>query len=343
MKNSNTLIFRLIVIIVVAFSFSCKKLGDSPQPVGSKNLAASDSTLYTPETIFTAEQHAFTDIHICYDDKVFLLENGKLKRLIGNDLVDVGLPGSVYTNFHPTFLAISKDFTFYLRAATGIKIIKGGQVIKEYKVGQPPLQDFTTETFGERNVAVDETDQSLIVGVPRLFNPGLVSTLKITKNGQASLLSQDDGETKGGFFTAFDVGGTPGQLWFTGLSSFNDNYYSQLYIYKLINPPFNYTLQHTYGIELTNHSPFPLEGQLDAVGFNVMAAIKISKDAKTIYLKTGEYDPILQTTDNIGGVLRIRDNMVTLIAESVENKRMAVSKDGKTLYFAGKGLYKINF
>jgi hypothetical protein len=343
MKNSNTMVFRLVVIIVIAFSFSCKKLGDSPQPSGSKSLAGSNSTLYVPETIFTAEQHLFTDIHICYDDKVFLLENGKLKRLIDNALVDVALPASVYANFHPTYLAISKDFTFYLRAATGIKIIKGGRVIKEYKVGQSPLQDFTTETFGERNIAVDETDQSLIVGVPRLFNPGLVSTLKITKDGQASLLSQDDGDTKGGFFTAFDIGGTPGQLWFTGLSSFNDNYYSQLYIYKLTTPLFNYTLQHTYGIELTNHSPFPLEGKLDAVGFNVMAAIKISKDAETIYLKTGEYDPGPQTTADLGDVFRIRDNMVTHIAENVENKRMAVSKDGKTLYLAGKGLYKINF
>ncbi|HMG07691.1 MAG TPA: hypothetical protein VK609_04230, partial [Mucilaginibacter sp.] len=64
MRNSNTMVFRLVVIIVIAFSFSCKKLENSPQPAGSKSLAASDSTLYVPETIFTAEQHLFTDIHI---------------------------------------------------------------------------------------------------------------------------------------------------------------------------------------------------------------------------------------------------------------------------------------
>lgn len=341
MKNLNTIAFRLVIFAVIALSFSCKKLEESPQPQSSKSLTGTNSTLYTPETIFTAQQHVFTDIHICYDDKVFLLENGKLKRLVGNALVDVALPSSVYTNFHPTHLAISKDFTFYLRATTGIKIIKGGQVIKEYKVGQAPLQDYTTETFGDFNVAVDETDQSLIVGVPRLFNPGLVSTLKITKSGQASLLSQSDGETKGGFFTAFDVGGNPGQLWFTGLSSFNDNFYSQLYVYKLTSPPFNYTLQHTYGVDLGNHSPFPLEGALDTVGFLIMADIKISKDAKTIYLKNGEYES--DTTANVGSVFRIRDNMVTEIAENVTNKRMAISKDGKTLYFAGQGLYKITF
>ena len=343
MKTLITTALRLAVFIAIAFSFSCKKLEDSPQPRRSESLVSTDGTLYSPQTIFTASQHTFTDIHICYDDKVFLLENGKLKRLTGNELVDVTLPASVYTNFHPTYLAISKDFTFYLRAATGIKVIKGGQVIKEYKVGEPPLQDFTTETFGEPNIAVDETDQSLIVGVPRLFNFGLVSTLKITKSGQASLLSQDDGETAGGFFTAFDVGGTPGQLWLTGLSSFNDNYYSKLYVYTLTNPPFNYTLQHTYGVDLSNHLPFPREGQINTVGFGVMAGIKISKDAKTIYLKTGEYSPNPQTTADTGDVFRIRDNTVTLIAENVENKRMAISKDGKTLYFAGKGLYKINF
>ncbi|RVU00427.1 hypothetical protein EOD41_13190 [Mucilaginibacter limnophilus] len=343
MKRLNTVTIRLIVLAIVIISFSCKKLQDSPQPSDEETLTPTDSALYVPQAIFTPAQHTFTDIHICYDDKVFLLENGKLKRLVGTNLVDLNWPALVYNNFNPTYLAISKDFTFYLRASTGIKVIKAGRLIKEYTVGQAPLQDFTAETFGEYPVAVDETDQSLIVGVQRLFNPGLVSTLKITKNGQVGLVSPDEGTTEGAFFTTFDVGGTPGQLWMAGLSAFNDFYFAKMYVFTVAAQSFDYILQDVYGIGASNHLPFPLEGHIDSVGYRTTAGIRISKDAKTIYLKTGEYNTGSNTVGNTGFVLRIRNNYVTAIAEEAENKRMAISKDGKTLYLAGNGLYKIEF
>lgn len=62
-----------------------------------------------------------------------------------------------------------------------------------------------------------------------------------------------------------------------------------------------------------------------------MAGIRVARDAKTIYLKTGEYNPSTQIVGYTGDVLRIHDNLVTLIAQDIENKRMAISKDGKAL------------
>ncbi|MEN0055561.1 MAG: hypothetical protein AAGC65_17925 [Mucilaginibacter sp.] len=330
---------------------SCRKNTADVVPDKSAPTNAQTQTV-VPISIFTPTQHVFTDIQVCYDDKIFLLENGKLKRLIGTELVDVDLPASVYTNFHPTFLTISKDYTFYLRASNGIKIIKGGQEIKFYKVGMPPLQNFTPATFGNLEVATDESDHSVVFGTVRGgFDSVFFSLSKITKDGHFGDLTYTGSsinETQQ-FISTFGIGGSPtGTLWDAGLGATSNSFYSQLFKSTLNSPPYGYLVSNRYGQVPTNHSTPPGEGSIDSVKFNVLVAIEVSKDAKTLYLKTGDYG-----TDNpepgggisnTGEILKISDGQVKLIATNITNKRLAISNDGKTLYIAGiNGLSKITF
>src|SRR4051812_12773150 len=112
MKNFIVNYSKLLVFALVAAFASCKKFDQGPS--SNNDIApAAKSINYANQVIFTPSQHVFTDVQICYDDKVFLLEDGKLKRLINNELVTVDLPASIYANFHPTHLTISKDYTFY--------------------------------------------------------------------------------------------------------------------------------------------------------------------------------------------------------------------------------------
>ena len=347
MKNLSLNLLKIIVLVLISFVISCKK--DRPN-FNNKNLAddKKDETLAAaPQTIFTAEQHTFSDIQICYDDKIFLLEGGKLKRLIGSELVDVDLPASVYAGFSPTFLAISKDYTFYLRASNGIKVIKGGKEIKFYKVGVAPLQDFTESTFGYYEISVDETDQSLVFGLTFLGleeNAFYFVLGKLTKSGAFARVSFDGDVAGHGpqeFITSFGIGGTPGVFWDAGLG-YNGIYYNgQLVKSSLNNPPFDYHSSNTYGREPSTHISFPIEGPIEQVQFGVINGIEVSKDGKTTYLKTGDYED--EDSDyNNGSILKIFNNQVTLIGRNIKNKRLAISNDGKTLYIAGNGLTKID-
>ncbi|MDN3551459.1 hypothetical protein [Mucilaginibacter aquaedulcis] len=348
MKVLTISICKIACLIFICYFLSCSKneAGIVPEKLTPVNA---ETQTVMPEPIFTAAQHVFTDIQVCYDDKIFLLENGKLKRLIGSELVDVDLPASVYTNFHPTFLTISKDYTFYLRASNGIKIIKGGQEIKFYKVGQPPLQKFTPATFGNLEVGTDETDHSVVFGTVRSgFDSVFFSLSKITKDGHFGDLtytgSIDDTQQ---FISTFGIGGNPGTLWDAGLGASSNSFYSELFKSTLNTAPYGYLVSNRYGVAPTNHTSPPGEGPIDSVKFNVLVAIEVSKDGKTLYLKTGEYG-----TDNpepgggisnMGEIMKISDGQVKLIATNVENKRIALSNDGKTLYIAGNGLSKISF
>lgn len=348
MKNANFYLNKAILLVLIGLCFSCQKNESGQEPAklaATGNLKALSGT---PVTIFTGNQHQFTDVQICYDNRVFLLEDGKLKKLIGDQLVDVPLPVSVYTDFHPQYLAIAKDFTFYLRAANGIKVIKGGKEIKYYKVGVAPLQDFNETNFGSWEIGVDETDQSLVLGVTNI-SEDLFSLGKITTDGHYSLLNlegmTDDFNL---FITTFGIGGQPGALWDCGLAAFSETFYGKLFKSTLTDPPYNYTLLNTYGIGPTNHTSPPRVGPIDEAGFGVLTCIEVSKDAKTLYLKTGDYgadnpDPKGGISDH-GEIYKVQDNQVTLIAENIENKRLAISNDGKTLYIAGvNGLSKIDF
>src|ERR1700712_177706 len=161
MKNVNFYLSRVILLILIGSCFSCQKSGTDVKPAKSPATGNNQALAASPVTIFTTNQNQFTDVQVCYDNNVFLLENGKLKKLVGTQLVDM-FPASVYTDFSPQYVAISKDFTFYLRAANGIKVIKGGKEIKFYKVGVAPLQDFDATSFGSWELSVDETDQSIV-------------------------------------------------------------------------------------------------------------------------------------------------------------------------------------
>jgi hypothetical protein len=341
MKTLNIRVCQVILLIFIGFCFSCKKneLGLSPQKLSSTSDVETPATQLT--TIFEAEKHSFTDIQTCYDGKVFLLEDGILKRLNGSKLEEV-LPASVYTDFKPKYLAISKDFTFYLRAPNGIKVIKGGTVIKYYKVGVAPLQYFTVENFGNWELSVDESDQSIIFGVTN-FNQALFSLGKLTKGGQYSILHiegmSDDFDL---FITSFGIGGKPGVIWDCGLAAFNDLYYGILFKSTMQSIPYGYTVLSSYGTSPTNHTGGPPVGAIDIVQFQVMGCIEISKDGKILYYKTGVFHSSTGVEDN-GQIYKIADDQVSLIAENINGKRLAISNDGKTLYIAGNGLFKIDF
>ena len=348
MKNVNLNFNRVILLILIGFCFSCQKNGTDPKP--AKTAATSHNTqslAASPVVIFTASQHQFTDVQVCYDNSVFLIENGKLKKLSGGQLVDV-LPASVYTDFTPQYLAISKDFTYYLRGANGIKVIKDGKEIKYYKVGVAPLQDFDETSFGSWELSVDETDKSIVFGVNTLSSV-LLTLGKITTDGHYSRLTMqgmtDDFDI---FITTFGIGGTPGSLWDCGLAASSNSYFGKLFKSTLTIPPYNYNLLNTYGVAPTNHFSPPREGALTEVGFGVLSCIEVSKDGKALYIKTGEFgddnpDPNGGISD-LGQIYKIQDNQVSLIADNVNNKRLAISNDGKTLYIAGvNGLSKIQF
>ncbi|RVU01765.1 hypothetical protein EOD41_07335 [Mucilaginibacter limnophilus] len=329
-----------ILLILCAVFTSCKKFnGHDLQTDKAETLVPGDTTDLI--TVIPADAHTFTDVQICYNDHVFLLENGRLKRLNGTALVDVPVPAGFYDNFNPMYLAISKDFTFYLRGTNGIKIMKSGKLLKFYQVGQPPLQDFTEQTFGNLELNVDEADHSIIFGTLRGgFDPILFSLHKITQNGQLGLIPFS--ETEDAFITCFTTG-APGDLWWNWLGVVGDLYYGGLYHYTLDpNSSFNYTFKEGFRNSPDNHQTIIDEGPIDSVFFAVMAMIEVSKDAKTIYFKTGEYNPEgVAGVGSIGNVYQIKDGIVTKIAQNVENKRIAISNDGKALYLAGKGLTKI--
>ncbi|MBL4675840.1 MAG: hypothetical protein JKY70_06500 [Mucilaginibacter sp.] len=294
--------------------------------------------------VIPAAGHTFTDVQICYDGKVFLLENGRLKRLEGAQLTDVSVPQGFYTDFSPTYLAISKDFTFYFRSPDAIKIVKGGKLLKSYHVGQAPLQDFTEQTFGSLELAVDEADQSLIFGtVRRGFDPILFSLYKLTKKGQVGFIPLDESdESPQAFMTCFTIG-APGTLWSSGLGAFTEYYYSILYKNSLGSDPFTYASPVAYGYPLnSNHDTALPEGPINKVTIPVIGSIKITKDAKVMYLKTGEYNAAGQAgVSSFGNIYRVRNDSIIKIAQNVENKRIAITNDNKTLYLAGKGLDKI--
>jgi hypothetical protein len=348
MKTLNIQVCKIILLILTGFCFSCQKFQPNSVLEKSPATSANENTDYPLTTIFTASEHTFTDVQICYDDKIFLLEGGRLKRLIGSQLEEVQLPASVYTDFDPKYLAISKDFTFYLRAANGIKVIKNKQLIHYYKVGAPPLQDFTEQTFGNWEIGVDETDQSILFGIERLqFDSVTFALAKITKDGHFGKIPTNVYMDLAEFITTFGIGGTPGVLWVSGIGDFNGNIYSVLFKYALTTPPTGYQGIKTYGRSPTNHNSPPSEGPIDSVSFSVLADIAVSKDGKNLYLKTGRYrgfdNPNPGIISNTGEILRIIDNQVKIIARKVENKRLAISNDGKTLYIAGNGLTKIDF
>jgi len=348
MKNVNFYFSRLILLILIGFGFSCQKNGTEPKPAKTTSTThTSQSLAASPVVIFTAAQHKFTDIQVCYDNSVFLLENGKLKKLTGGQLVDV-LPASVYTDFTPQYLAISKDFTYYLRGSTGIKVIKNGKEIKYYKVGVAPLQDFDETSFSNWEIGVDETDKSIVFGVNAL-GADLMMLGKITTDGHYSRLTlqgmTDDFDI---FITSFGIGGTPGNLWDCGLAASSNSYYGKLFQSVLTTPPYTYNRLNTYGGDPTNHSAPPFEGALTEVEFGVLSCIEVSKDGKVLYIKTGEFgednpDPA-GGVSSLGEIYKIQNNQVSLVAENVDNKRLAISNDGKTLYIAGaNGLSKIQF
>ncbi|RYY36567.1 MAG: hypothetical protein EOP46_05960 [Sphingobacteriaceae bacterium] len=332
MKNS------FILLILCGVFMSCSKIKDNIAPQNDVNeLAPGDTTQVI--TIIPAGR-TFTDVQICYDGHVFVLENGRLKRLKDNGLVDVTVPAGFYDDFNPMYLAVSKDFTFYLRASNGIKIIKKGQLLKHYKVGEPPLRDFTEQTFGNLELNVDEADHSIIFGTLRGgFDPILFSLHKIKQNGQLGLLPFSESEDA--FITCFTTG-APGQLWWNWLGVVGDLYYGGLYQYTLDpNNPFIYNYAAGYRNSPDNHQTIIDEGPIDSVFFGVMAMIEISKDAKTMYFKTGDYEAGAGVGP-VGSIYQIKDGIVTRIAQNVQNKRIAISNDGKTLYLAGNGLTKIN-
>jgi len=337
MKTLNIRVCQVILLIFIGYCFSCRKneLGLSPKKLSSSDVETPATQL---TTIFEAGKHTFTDVQTCYDAKLFLLEDGRLKRLNGSKLEEA-LPSSVYTDFKPKYLAISKDFTFYLRAPNGIKVIKGDTVIKYYKVGVAPLQDLTVENFGNWELSVDESDQSIVFGVTN-FNRALFSLGKITKGGQYSILDivgmSDDFNL---FITSFGIGGKPGVIWDCGLAAFN-GYYGKLFKSTIQSPLFGYILLTTYGADPTNHTGGPV-GAINLVQFQVMGCIEASKDGKILYYKTGVFDDATGVEDN-GQIYKIADDQVSLIAENINGKRLAISNDGKILYIAGNGLFKID-
>jgi hypothetical protein len=341
MKTLNLKNFKIILLILTGFCFSCQKFHPNSVLDQSPPTSANDSTNYPLTIIFTASEHTFTDVQISYDDKIFLLEGGRLKSLIGSQLEEVQLPASIYIDFNPQYLAISKDSTFYLRAANGIKVIKNKQLIHHYKVGVPPLQDFTEQIFGDFEVGVDETDQSIIFGIVRGgFDSILFELKKLTKDGHLGMVHTDNG-TSAGFITTFGIGGTPGALWVGGLGN-SGPFNGQLFKFALTTPPFDYQPIKGYGKLQGNRNSFPGEGPIDSVQFDVFGGIEVSKDGKALYLKTGGRDYPYPSVSNTGEILRILDDQVKIIARNVENKRLAISNNGKTLYIAGNGLTKID-
>jgi hypothetical protein len=344
MKTSNIQVCKIILLILTGFCFSCQKFQSNSVLEKSPATSANESTDYPLTTIFTASEHTFTDIQICYDDKIFLLEGGRLKRLIGSQLEEVQLPASVYTDFDPKYLAISKDYTFYLRANNGIKVIKNKQLIHHYKVGVPPLQDFTEQIFGDFEVGVDETDHSIILGIVRGgFDSILFELAKITKDGHFGKIPTNANTDAAEFITTFGIGGTPGAIWVSGLASNPSSFNGQLFKFALTTPPFGYQLIKGYGKIPGNHNSFPGEGPIDSVEFDVFAGMEVSKDGKALYLKTGGRDTPYLGIPNTGDIITILDDQVKIIARNVENKRLAISNNGKTLYIAGNGLTKIDF
>ncbi|MBL4677651.1 MAG: hypothetical protein JKY70_15835 [Mucilaginibacter sp.] len=80
MKNSyfqNAALITLIVSCIVA----CKNTDVNPDNAAALEAIAPRDT--TAVTHVPAAGHTFTDIQICYDGEVFLLDNGRLKRLEG--------------------------------------------------------------------------------------------------------------------------------------------------------------------------------------------------------------------------------------------------------------------
>ncbi|MDB5287371.1 MAG: hypothetical protein JWR05_2320 [Mucilaginibacter sp.] len=354
MKTLNLKVCKIILLILTGFCFSCQKFKPNSVLDQSPPTSANDSTNYPLTIIFTASEHTFTDVQISYDDKIFLLEGGRLKCLIGSQLEEVQLPASIYIDFNPQYLAISKDSTFYLRAANGIKVIKNKQLIHHYKVGVHPLPFVNSpEDFGNIEIEIDGTDQSLIFGVYHgNSDPNVFGLEKITKDGHFRYINLARGFLDNEalyFLTAFGIGGTPGALWVSGVGTGSTTQESSsLFKFPLNASVFHYpnSLDYPQREDYNSFSLFPKgsEGAIDSVRFDVLSDIEVSKDGKTVYFKTGAtHDPNVVGISNTGDILRILDNQVKIIARNVENKRLAISNDGKTLYIAGNGLAKIDF
>jgi hypothetical protein len=64
------------------------------------------------------------------------------------------------------------------------------------------------------------------------------------------------------------------------------------------------------------------------VQFQIMSCIEVSKDGKILYYKTGVFDDATGVDDN-GQIYKIADDQVSLIAENINGKRLAISNDEK--------------
>jgi hypothetical protein len=171
----------------------------------------------------------------------------------------------------------------------------------------------------------------------------LFELAKITKDGHFGQVFTSIQYQAAEFITTFGIGGTPGALWVGGLGN-SGPFNGQLFKFALTTPPFGYQLIKGYGKLPGNRNSFPGEGPIDSVQFYVFSGIEISKDGKALYLKTGGWDYLYpNVSNNTGDIIRVLDDQVKIIARNVENKRLAISNNGKTLYIAGNGLAKIDF
>lgn len=268
------------------------------------------------------------------------MESGKLKKLNGNQVVDVPLPASVYDDFAPKFLAVSSDNTIYLRAGNGIKIIKNNKVVKFYEFGPeilidfinlPPPYDDGINVSGEHEIAFNEYDGSIYFGFDPFFeDPSELGEIK--KNGEFRYITP--ARAMGPYKGIFDLGPSQGYgsatFWFVLGSRSGD-------IFR-----FNGFEGNQGDSETSLYISFPRE-------LEVQTLVASKTNFSLAY-----YISYQQISEGIGTLnkIEIDDDQPTptkptktiYIADvALKNNRMALSYDNKTLYVAGDGLFKIEF
>lgn len=327
MKTLLTYLHRAAMFAVLVLAVSCDKAEvQTSSTKASGPDAAQETNPFT--TIIPAGQYTFTDVEVCKDGTVYLLENGVLKKLNGTQLEDVPLPASVYVNFSPKFLAVARDNTIYLRAGNGIKKIKNNNVTF-YEVGVGILTDFSESDFGQHEIAFDHVIEAIYFGFgsePEYFKVAIIN-----KDGRFFYHYR--------FNTySFDLGISriPNRLsdfWAGRLGGGIDidrnlSISYDRFILQDIGPVVSLTISGD-----GNTSAFISRKEIDK-----QAEIDDKYSTKVGELRTAIYDE--QIKNRFFPELHVT-NRTDLQNLDVTN-RIALTYDGKTLYLAGDGLSKLD-
>lgn len=351
MKTCYMLLHKITAFAALCLILSC----DKAVVETATNPADATQQVDPFTTVIPAGQYTFTDVEVCKDGTVYVIANGRLKKLSGNQLTDEPLPSSVYTDFEPKFLAISNDFTFFLSAGNGIKKIKNRKLSAFY-----PDLTAARQPEGAARIAVDSEGTLVKVAFSNGYSNSYSTISTTGQINEVAINYQKSRFGEGDPTVGFDTG-SDSKIWISREEGFNAFFWYggiESIVPKTFptfpgKPFYNYESTGEYYGESFCRGCSPAdEGPVKTVAFGLVRELAVSKNGKTmsffpvIYYNDPEDDTPFESTE----LSRIRDGVLKRYEGTAFGRlsslndlkaKLALSYDGKTLYMINDGLYKI--